>query len=95
MELPRPDIVLYMDVPIEVALGNVRARQVRTGAAADIHEAGAEYLVTCAETAREAARFYGWHSVPCSVGGRMRPEAEIHREILNVLADMTDIFGKN
>ena len=95
MELPRPDIVLYMDVPIEVALENVRARQVRSGVKADIHEAGEAYLRTCAEAAGDAARFYGWHAVSCSVGGKMRAQAEIHAEILAILRDMMPLFGKN
>ena len=95
MELPRPDIVLYMDIPIELALENVRVRQTQTGAAADIHEAGAAYLRTCAETAREAAQFYGWHTVPSAADGRMRPEADIHQEILEILRNTTAVFGKN
>jgi len=95
MELPRPDIVLYMDVPIELALENVRVRQVKTGAKVDIHEAGEAYLRTCAEAAREAAQFYGWHLVPCSSGGQMRSPVEIHREVLSILRDMMPSFGKS
>ena len=87
MELPRPDVVLYMDVPIETALQNMRARQSATGTAPDIHEVGAAYLRQCAGAAEEAAAFYGWHRVSCADGGQMRPEAEIHQEILGILAD--------
>ena len=87
MELPRPDIVLYMDVPIEVALENMRLRRAESGTAADIHEAGAEYLRTCGETAQDAAAFYGWRIVPCVKDGMMRPEREIHEEILGILRD--------
>jgi len=85
MELPRPDIVLYMDVPIEIALENVRTRRAETGAAADIHEAGEAYLRACAETAKDAAAFYGWRFVRCAAGGKMRPEQEIHQEILGII----------
>jgi len=92
MELPRPNIVLYMDVPIETALTNLRARQVATNTKADIHEAGEAYLIQCAETAEQAAACYGWHRVQCMEGGTMRPQAEIHQEIFGILADMTDLF---
>jgi len=94
LELPRPDIVLYMDVPIEVSLANLHNRQMATNTKADIHEAGSDYLRQCVETAEEAAVFYGWHRVPCVADGKMRTEAEIHRSILDILADMTDLFGR-
>ena len=93
MELPRPNAVLYMDVPIEVALQNMRARQSATGTRPDIHEAGAAYLRQCAKAAEDAAAFYGWRRVRCTDGGAMRPEQEIHQEILGILADTTDVFG--
>lgn len=85
MELPGPDIVLYMDVPVEIALQNMRARQITTGTAPDIHEAGAAYLRQCVETADDAADFYGWHRVRCAEHGKMRPEQDIHREILHII----------
>ena len=87
MELPRPDIVLYMDVPIEIAIGNMRKREAKTGTSPDIHETGAAYLKKCGETALEAAAFYGWHKVRCTEGGNMRSEVEIHREILDILQE--------
>jgi len=85
MELPRPDIVLYMDVPAEVAIQNMRTRQIATGTEPDIHEAGTGYLRQCAETAEDAANFYGWHRVRCTARGEMRPEQDIHREILHII----------
>ena len=88
MELPRPDVVLYMDVPIETAILNMRAREAQTGTAPDIHETGEAYLRRCAEAAQEAADFYGWHRVRCTESGSMRPKGEIHREILDILWDV-------
>ena len=85
VELPRPNVVIYMDVPAEIALENMRARQTATGTAPDIHETGAAYLRQCIATAQEAAAFYGWHVVSCTDGGKMRPETEIHAEILGIL----------
>jgi len=90
MELPRPDLVLYMDIPIEIALENMRIRQIETNTQADIHEAGEAYLKRCCETARAATDFFGWHPVPCAANGVMRPEEEIHREILNILSSGYD-----
>jgi len=85
MELPRPDAVLYMDVPVEVAIQNMRARQIATETEPDIHEMGAAYLRQCVQTAEDAAALYGWYRVRCTEHGKMRPEQEIHREILGIL----------
>jgi len=87
MELPRPDIVLYMDVPIELAVQNMRMREVETGTTPDIHETGITYLKQCLDAAQEAADFFGWHKVRCAEDGQMRPVAEIHQEILQILQD--------
>jgi len=59
MELPRPDIVLYMDVPIEIATQNMREREAKTGTSPDIHETGVAYLEQCGEAAQDAAEFFG------------------------------------
>ena len=85
MELPRPDIVLYMDVPLEIAMANMKKRQTETGKSADIHETGEPYLKRCRETARAAAALYGWHIVHCAKDGKMRDEDDIHQEIVNIL----------
>lgn len=85
MELPRPDIVLYMDLPIEIAMQNMREREAETGTSPDIHETGVAYLKACAEAAQEAADFFGWHKIRCAEGSTMRPAAEIHQEILGIV----------
>ena len=85
MELPRPDLVLYMEIPLETALENMRRRQEETGTQADIHEAGETYLKACCEAAQEAADFYGWRPIRCVRDGKMRDPADIHREILDIL----------
>ena len=85
MELPRPDIVLYMETPLEIALANMKKRQAETNTSADIHEAGETYLKRCLETAQAAAACYGWHMIPCAKDGKMRDAEDIHLEILDIL----------
>jgi len=85
MELPRPNIVLYMDVPIELAVQNMRMREANTGTTPDIHETGITYLKQCLDAAQEAADFFGWHKVPCTEDGQMRDAMAIHQEILQIL----------
>ncbi len=85
MELPAPDVVIYMDIPLEAALARIGQRRTETGAGADIHERDAEYLRACWQCGRQAADYYGWRKIPCFDGGRARTAEEIHEEIRQVL----------
>lgn len=82
LELPRPDLVLWLDMPTEKAIENLRRREEDTHTKGDIHEVDGEYLRQCRDAAGAAAEFYGWRRVACLDGaGAMRTIEEIHREI--------------
>jgi len=85
MELPRPDIVIYMDIPAPKALERIRAREAATGSAADIHERDDAYLKKCWECGTQAADYYAWHKISCFSGQTARSEQEIHEEIYEIL----------
>ena len=85
MELPKPDIVIYMDIPLEESLKRIKKRQAATGAAGDIHERDAAYLKKCWECGEEAAGFYGWRKLACFNGTTARTEQEIHGEIYQII----------
>ena len=81
MGLPEPDLVVYLDVPVEQTEQNMHARTEQTGAKADIHERDAEYLRSCRLAAQEAAEQFGWEKIACTSGGAMRPVEAIHQDI--------------
>jgi dTMP kinase len=81
MELPKPDLVLCLDLPTEMAEELLRKREQDTGTSADIHERDEEYLKACRKTALEAAAYYGWRIVSCERDGKLRAIEEIHEEI--------------
>ncbi len=81
MGLPKPDLVLCLDMPIDLSQRLMRKREHDTNTHADIHEQNLDYLRHCRETALEAARCYGWTVVPCAKDGRLRSVEEIHAEI--------------
>ena len=85
--LPAPDLVLYMDVPVEMAAAQRRLREQRTGTSGDIHESDEIYLQKCALCAEEAAAFYGWRRIACAPEGRMRSVEDIHGEIMQILRE--------
>lgn len=85
--LPRPDLVLWMDLPIPLAVRNLRRRETDTRTSADLHEADTAYLTACYESAAQAAAFYGWQRVACAGrAGQQRPAEEIQEEIMESLA---------
>ena len=79
--LPCPDLVIYLDVPTSFTEKLMRHREQETNTKADIHEKDMQYLATCRESGREAARFYGWTVIECVRDGKMRSIEDIHNEI--------------
>lgn len=88
MELPAPDIVIYMDIPVDKALERIVQRQAATGNAIDIHERDSAYLRDCWECGNQAAKFYGWQKIQCYSGDIARSEQDIHQEIYDIIKRM-------
>lgn len=86
MELPKPDLVLYLDLPVEKSLELLQKRQEVAGGARDIHEADNAYLSACREAALEAAKGYGWKVLfLLNEQGELRSVESIHQEIWQVI----------
>lgn len=79
--LPKPDLVVYLDLPTELSEKMLRRREERTGSHADIHERDEAYLRQCRESARRIARELGWCVIDCARDGRVRSVEDIHEEI--------------
>ena len=84
--LPRPDLVIYLDVPTDCTEKMMRSREAQTNTKADIHEKDMAYLATCRRTGRAAAEFYGWKIVSCAQDCCMRSIEDIHEEIYGLVA---------
>ena len=79
--LPRPDLIIYLDVPTDFTEKMLRGREQATNTSADIHEKDMAYLATCRKSGKEAAEFYGWTVIQCVKDGQMRSIEDIHNEI--------------
>ena len=86
LALPRPDLVIYLDMPTDYTEKLMRHREAETNTKADIHEKDLAYLATCRETGRTAAAYYGWKIVTCVKDGQMRTIEDIHEEIYRYVA---------
>ena len=89
--LPRPDLVLYLDVPTDATVRMLRARESATNTHADIHEQDTDYLRLCRETAGQAADALGWERVECVRDGAMRSIEAIHDEIWSRVARLLEL----
>ncbi len=84
--LPRPDLVIYLDVPTDFTEKMLRRRETETNTHADIHEQDTQYLATCRRMGRAAAAHYGWTVIRCVRDGAMRSMEDIHEEIYRHVA---------
>lgn len=86
--LPRPDRVLYLDVPPEVSQQLLQRRYGGDASQKDIHEKDLAFLLHCRERALYAAEKLDWVVLNCAESGAMRSIEDIHREILSELEDL-------
>ena len=90
LELPKPDLIIYLDVPTDFTERLMRGREEKTGTKADIHEQDMNYLTTCRNAGREAAAYYGWTVIDCVKDGAMRSIEDIHEEIFAHVAKLLE-----
>ncbi|MGE4275946.1 MAG: dTMP kinase [Lawsonibacter sp.] len=89
MGLPRPDLVLYLDMPTERAVELLRTRESATNTQGDIHELDTGYLAACRDSALHAVRELGWKKISClDSGGNLRSIEEIHEDIWALAAGL-------
>ena len=90
MGLPRPDLVIYLDVDIETSLARMRRREAKTHTHADIHEQDVEYLRRCLRTAELAADHFGWTRIALKKDGEEREIDEKNQEIYRIIRSVID-----
>lgn len=87
--LPRPDLVLYLDMPTDQAAALLRRREADTHTRADIHELDTAYLASCRESALQAVDLLGWKVIPCvDASGALRPVESIQEEVWSLAAPL-------
>ena len=85
--LPKPDAVIFLDMPPEAAkeLMKNRANKITGEKEKDIHEKNEEYLKTAYNNAVSVAEHLGWHRVVCAKGLEIRTIEDIHEEIISIV----------
>jgi len=79
--IPKPDLVFYLDMPLEVSRKLISARYQGDESRRDIHEADFKYLTQCREAALTAANSMGWIAINCAENNKPFVVGDIHERI--------------
>ena len=85
LELPKPDMVIFLDMPFEYSQQLLKKRDTTTAETRDIHEQDTEFLKSSYQTACLAAEKCGWQRVNCIENGQIRSIENIHSQIFDLV----------
>ena len=85
LNLPKPDTVIFLDMPVEVSQILLSNRYNGDNNKKDIHEADVDYLKKCRESALYCAKKLGWIVIECSKNGQPLSIEEIHDKLVALL----------
>ena len=91
MGIPKPDAVIYLDMPIEVSQKLMTGRYNGDESKKDIHEKDVAYLNSCREAADYACGKLGWKRIECSSNGEPLPIETISEAVLKAVIDSLGI----
>lgn len=85
--IPKPDVVIYLDMPVEISQKLMTSRYNGDEGKKDVHEVNVEFLKKCRESALFTAKKQGWKVVECSDGENPYSIEKIHREIVKIVEE--------
>ncbi len=72
LNLPRPEQVIFLDMPVEVSQKMMSRRYEGDESKKDVHESNVKFLNDCREAALYTAERWNWSVVRCAEGGEPR-----------------------
>ena len=81
MGIPKPDKVIFLDMPVEISQKLMSKRYNGDEQKKDVHEKNVEFLHTCRRAALYTADKWGWLVINCSEAGEPRSIEEIRKDI--------------
>ena len=85
--IPRPDKVVFLDMPIEVSQKLLSSRYGGNEEKKDIHERNVDFLKACREAALYTAKQKGWFILPCSDGENPFTPERINEQLSAMILD--------
>lgn len=87
LELPIPDKVIFLDVPIEISQSLMEVRYLNSNGKKDLHENNINFLKKCKKISKFVANFDNWHTINCASDRKIKNKECIHDEILKSLSE--------
>lgn len=85
LEIPKPDCVVFLDMPVEVSQKLLLKRYNNDESKKDVHESDVEYLKSCHKAANYAAEKLGWSIISCVRDGEIRTIDSIAKEVFALI----------
>lgn len=87
MGIPRPDLVIFLNMPTETAqkLMAERKNKITGEDKKDIHEKNVEYLKKSHKNACEISKKYSWKEIKCVENDRLKTIEEISNEVFELV----------
>ena len=91
MGIPKPDMVVFLNMPTEMAykLMEKRKNKITGEDKKDIHENDREYMQKSHDNACYIANKYSWKEIMCVKGGELKTIDEIGNEVLRVCEELS------
>lgn len=85
LALPKPDLVIFLDMPTDYAFKLMSARYDGDENKKDIHERDNEYIKKCYNAAVYACEKLGWSRISCVKEDKIRSIEDINDEIFDLI----------
>lgn len=89
--LPKPDGVIYLDMPTEVSQKLMSGRYHSDESKKDLHEKNVDFLNACRKSALYAAENQGWTVIPCSENSAPRTIEDIAKDVYSTACEILKI----
>lgn len=86
--VPKPDLVVFLDMPVDVSQALLQQRYLGDNTKKDVHERDTAYLAACHEAAVYAAKKCGWRTVQCSENGQPRTREAIAQDVWTIVREV-------
>ena len=83
--LPKPDMIIYLDIPIDVSQSLMSKRYHGHEEKKDLHESNMKYLNLCKDAADYVADKFKFNVINCCSGNQIKSVLEIHNIIMNLV----------
>ncbi|MCC8073539.1 MAG: deoxynucleoside kinase [Clostridiales bacterium] len=83
--IPKPDTVIYLDMPVEISQRLMSERYNGDESKKDVHEVNVDFLKKCRVAALYSAERQGWNVISCVDGDNLRSIEDIHNDVIKCI----------